>query len=52
MGQKTLAVLSRVFFPKKMYGGFSQAAKKKLPRYRGGRITEVAVMRGFTVDSY
>ena len=29
-----------------MYGGFSQAAKKK-----GGRVIEVAVKRGFSVDS-
>ena len=34
MGQKKLAVLTRVFFfDKKMYGGFRQAAKKKWLSY-------------------
>ena len=51
-GPKNFGRIIEGFFSKKMYGGFCQAAKKKLPRYRGGRITEVAVMRGFTVDSY
>ena len=39
LGQKKLAVLTRVFFHKKMYGGFCQAAKKS------GRNDEVAVLR-------
>ena len=51
-GPKNFGRIIEGFFSKKMYGGFSQAAEKKLPRYRGGRITEVAVMRGSTVDSY
>ena len=38
MGQKHLAVLTRVFFYGKMYGGFCQAAKKS------GRNSEVTVL--------
>ena len=45
MGQKKLAVLTRVFFfDKKMYGGFRQVAKKS-----DCHIKEVAVRQGFTV---
>ena len=39
LGQKKLAVLTRVFFHKKMYGDFCQAAKKS------GRNDEVAVLQ-------
>ena len=43
MAQKNLAVFKRVFFYKKMNGGFSQATKKS------GRTNEVIVRRGFIV---
>jgi len=42
MGQKKLAVLTRVFY-KRIYGGFCQAARQKVavitrwPYYQGGR---------------
>ena len=45
-GSKNFGRINEGCFYKKMYGGFCQAAKKS------GRITEVAVKRGFTVDSY
>ena len=44
-GPKNFGRIIEGFFSKKMYGGFSQAAKKSC------RVIEVAVKRGFSVDS-
>ena len=44
-----MAVLTKGFFYKKMYGGYCQAAKKSARNNEVTVLTEVAIRRGFTV---
>ena len=50
-GPKNFGRIIEGFFPRKCMAVLARRPQKKWPCYRGGRITEVAVKRGFSVDS-
>ena len=52
MGQKNFGRIIEGFFLQENVWRFLPGGEKKWPYYRGGRIAEVAMKRGFTVDSY